>query len=111
MRLLLGCILAVALTVLPSSAGAGEGANNDSSDAKSTAAPDSKSSREISTKPNASAEAAKTGLDLEIEELRDQLQAQSELIRQQQEKLQVLEDQVKASGVGFRICPSLSTML
>jgi hypothetical protein len=100
MRLLLGCILALALTVLPSSAGAAGGANNDSSDAKSVAAPDSKSSREISTKPNASAELAKSGLDLEIEELRDQLQAQSELIRQQQQKLQALEDQMKASTAG-----------
>ena len=100
MRLFLGCILALALSVLPTSAGAAGGANNDSSDAKSTAAPDSKSSTEITAKPNASAEPGKTSLDLEIEELRDQLQAQSELIRQQQQKVQALEDQLKASSAG-----------
>lgn len=98
MRRLVGCILALALSVLPLSAAGG--ANNDSSDAKSTHAPDSKASTEITAKPDASVEPAKTGLDLEIEELRDQLQAQSELIRQQQQKLQVLEDQVKASSSG-----------
>ena len=98
MRRLVGCILALALSVLPLSAAGG--AKNDSSDAKSTHAPDSKASTEITAKPDASVEPAKTGLDLEIEELRDQLQAQSELIRQQQEKLQVLEDQVKASNSG-----------
>lgn len=106
MRLFLGCILALALSVLPTSAGAAGRANNDSSDAKSTAAPDSKSSTEITAKPNASAEPGKTSLDLEIEELRDQLQAQSELIRQQQQRVQALEDQLKASSAGREVLSS-----
>src|SRR5579872_2122928 len=100
MRLSLGCILALALSVLPASAAASGGANNSSSDAKSTAASDSKTSPETTAARDASAEPAKTSIDLEIEELREQLQAQSELIRQQQAKVQGLEEQLKASSTG-----------
>jgi hypothetical protein len=96
MRLFLGCILALALSVLPPSAAAGGAANNNSSDAKSTS--DSKTSSETTGKPDAAVEPAKTSVDLEIEELREQLQAQSELIKQQQAKVQVLEDQLKSGG-------------
>jgi hypothetical protein len=98
MRFFLGCILAVALSVLPAAAGAGT--NNNSSDGKPAAASDSKTSSAGNSNPGASAEPAKSGLDLEIEELRDQLQAQSELIKQQQERVQALEDQLKASSAG-----------
>src|SRR5437588_2567453 len=98
MRFFLGCVLVLALSVLPASVRAGTGANDGSSDAKSTAAPkNSKASPEKTARANASAEPAKTSLDLEIEELRDQLQAQSELIRQQQERVQALEKQLKSS--------------
>lgn len=99
MRVFLGCTLAIALSVLPQPAAAGAGTNNSSSDAKS-AASDSKASSETTAKPNVGAEPAKSSLDLEIEELRDQLQAQSELIRQQQERVQALEDQLKATSAG-----------
>jgi hypothetical protein len=98
MRLFLGCILALALGVLPPSAAAGGGANNSSSDAKS--ASNSKTSPETTAAPDASAEPAKASLDLEIEELREELQVQSELIRQQQEKVQALEEQLKAPSNG-----------
>ena len=98
MRFFLGCVLVLAFSVLPASVRAGTGANDGSSDAKSTAAPEnSKASPEKAARANASAEPAKTSLDLEIEELRDQLQAQSELIRQQQERVQALEKQLKSS--------------
>src|SRR6266699_707191 len=100
MRLFLGCILALALCMLPASAAAGGGANNRSSDAKSTAASDSKTSTEPTGKPDASAEPAKSSLDLEIQELREQLQLQSELLRQQQDRVQALEEQLKASSSG-----------
>ncbi|PYU27347.1 MAG: hypothetical protein DMG32_07460 [Acidobacteria bacterium] len=100
MRLSLGCILALALSVLPPSAAAGGGANNNSSDAKSTAATDSKASAEVAAKPEAGIQPAKSGLDLEVEELREQLQAQSELIKQQQERVQALEERLKTSSAG-----------
>jgi hypothetical protein len=100
MRLFLGCILALALSVPPTSAAAGGGANNGSSDAKSTAASDSKTSPETTAKPDASAEPAKSSLDLEVEELREQLQAQSELIRQEQDRVQALEERLKAASAG-----------
>jgi hypothetical protein len=100
MRLFLGCILALALSVPPTSAAAGGGANNGSSDAKSTAASDSKTSPETTAKPDASAEPAKSSLDLEVEELREQLQAQSELIRHEQDRVQALEERLKAASAG-----------
>ncbi len=109
MRLFLGCILALALCTLPASAAAGGGANNRSSDAKSTAAPDSKTSTEPTGKPDASAEPAKSSLDLEIQELREQLQLQSELIRQQQDRVQALEEQLKASSSGREALSSSPT--
>ena len=102
MRLSLGCILALALSVLPALAAAGTGANNSSADAKSTAASETKTSPETTAKSEASAEPAKSGLDLEVEELREQLQAQSELIRQQQERVQALEEQLKVSTTTLR---------
>ena len=100
MRLSLGCILALALSVLPASAAANGGANNSSSDAKSTAASDSKTSSETAAKPDVGAGPARSSLDLEVEELREQLQTQSELIRQQQEKVAALEERLKASSTG-----------
>src|SRR5260370_1191989 len=100
MRFFLGCILAIALSVLPASTTAGTGANNGSSDAKSTTASETKTSPETPARADASAEPAKSNLDLEIEELRDQLQAQSELIKQQQNRVQALEEQLKASSSG-----------
>src|SRR6266568_4489147 len=109
MRLFLGCILALALCTLPASAAAGGGANNRSSDAKSTAASDSKTSTEPTGKPDASAEPAKSSLDLEIQELREQLQLQSELIRQQQDRVQALEEQLKASSSGREALSSSPT--
>jgi hypothetical protein len=98
MRLFLGCILALSLGVLPISAAPGGGANNSSPDAKSTAAPSSDTSPGTSSKPAANAEPAKSSLDLEVEELREQLQTQSELIKQQQDRVQALEEQLKASS-------------
>jgi hypothetical protein len=100
MRSFLGCILAIAIGVLPASAGAASGTNNGSSDAKSTAASENKTSPETTAKPDASAEPARSSLDLEIEELRDQLQAQSELIKHQQERVEALEEQLKTSSTG-----------
>src|SRR5438309_2256393 len=97
MRLSLAYILALALSVLPALAAAGTGANNGSLDAKSTAASETKTSPETTAKSEAGAKPAKSGLDLEVEELREQLQAQSELIRQQQERVQALEQQLKVS--------------
>jgi len=109
MRLFLGCILALALCTLPASAAAGGAANNRSSDGKSTAASDSKASTEPTGKPDASAEPAKSSLDLEIQELREQLQLQSELIRQQQDRVQALEEQLKASSSGREALSSSPT--
>jgi hypothetical protein len=99
MRLFLGCILALTLSVLPAAAAPGGGAGNNSSDAKSTAS-DGTASSEPTAKPEASAAPAKSGVDLEIEELREQLQTQSELIKQQQNKVQALEEQLKAGTAG-----------
>jgi hypothetical protein len=98
MRLSLGCILALALGVLPPSAAAAGGTNNSPSDAK--AASDSKTLAGPTGTPNASAVPAKTSLDLEIEDLREQLHAQSELIREQQQRVQALEERLKVSGTG-----------
>jgi hypothetical protein len=83
---------------LPTSVRAGTGANDGSSDGKGATEPGNKVVSEKTVKVDASAEPARTSLDLEIEELRDQLQAQSELIRQQQERVQALEEQLKTSG-------------
>jgi DNA-binding protein H-NS len=103
MRLFLGCILSLALSVFTVSAAA---SNNNSSDAKSANTADSSPSSEATTaKPAASAEPAKSTLETEIEELRDlvqaqtqQLQAQSDQLKQQQEKMQSLEEQLKAAA-------------
>jgi len=73
MRLSLAYILALALSVLPALAAAGTGANNGSLDAKSTAASETKTSPETTAKSEAGAKPAKSGLDLEVEELREQL--------------------------------------
>ena len=100
MRLFLGCVLAFALAVLPVTARAGAKANNDSADTNAANAAASRTSAGTTAAKNASAEPAKSSLDLEIEELRDQLQAQSELIKQQQERVQALEEQLKTSAVG-----------
>ena len=100
MRFCLGCLLSIALSVLPSSVAAGAGSNNSSSDAKSTAASESKTSSGTTANADANAEPARSSLDLEVEELREQLQAQSELIKQQQEKVQALEEKLKASSAG-----------
>jgi hypothetical protein len=100
MRLLLGCALALALSVLPASAAGGAGANNSTSDAKSIPASEPKTSVSAAAKPQPRPEAAKSGLDLEIEELREELQAQSELIKQQQERVRILEEQLKANTGG-----------
>ncbi len=97
MRLFLGCSLALALSVLPAAAAPG-GANNNSSDTKASA--DSTATPAVAADPQPAAQPAKTTLDLEIEELRDQLQSQSELIKQQQERVKALEEQLKASSVG-----------
>lgn len=100
MRFFLGCILVLALSVLPPSLTAGTGPNDSSSDPKPSASESNKTSPGKPARADASAEPAKTSLDLEIEELRDQLQAQSELIKQQQEKVQALEEQLKTSRTG-----------
>lgn len=102
MRFFLRSILAIALSILPASAVAGAGTNDTSSDAKSAAASEKNSNApsEKTAKAEAASEPAKSTLDLEIAELRDQLQAQSELIRQQQERVQALEEQLKAYSAG-----------
>jgi len=66
MRLSLGCILALALGVLPPSTAAAGGTNNSPSDAKATS--DSETLAGPTGTPNASAVPAKTSLDLEIED-------------------------------------------
>jgi hypothetical protein len=98
MRSFLGCFLAIAIGILPTSAGAASGANDGSSDAKSNAASEIKTSPATTARADASAEPAKSSLDLEIEELRDQLQEQSALIKQQQDRVQALEEQLKSSS-------------
>jgi hypothetical protein len=100
MRFFLGCILIFALSVLPPSLRAGTEADDGSSDAKATVSENGKTSLEKPARTDATAEPAKSNLDLEIEELRDQLQTQSELIKQQQERVQALEEQLKTSTAG-----------
>lgn len=94
MRLSLRCILALALSVLPAAAAPGSGANNNSSDTRS----DGAASSEPTARPDANATPARSSIDLELEELREQLQVQSELIKQQQDKVQALEEQLKTSA-------------
>src|SRR5690348_11683129 len=100
MRLLLGCVLALSLSVLPASAAGGAGANDSASDAKFTPASGPKTSVSAAANPEPVPEAAKSGLDLEIQELREELQSQSELIRQQQERVRTLEERLKANSSG-----------
>jgi hypothetical protein len=102
MRLFLGYILAVALTVLPGAARTGGEANNGSADANARSAG-------TNAAKDASAEPAKSSLDLEVEELREQLQAQGELIRQQEERVQALEEQLKAGRAGRENLSSFPT--
>ena len=110
MRLFLGCLLALALSLLPASSAAGR-ANGNSSDAKPAATSEAKPSTPAAAKPEAGPEAAKSAVDLEIEELREELQTQSELIKQQQEKVRILEEQLKATTGGrgnFSAYPALA---
>ena len=103
MRSFLGCILAVALALLPGVPRA-NAAGSDGPAAKKAADSSSNGTSDVAAKPDASAEPAKSTLESEIEELRDlllvqtqQLQEQSGQLKQQQQKMQMLEDQLKAA--------------
>jgi TolA-binding protein len=102
MRLFLGCMLALALALSP----AMSRANAAGSDAAAKKAADSSKNdtSDATAKPSASAEPAKTSVESELEELRDllinqaqQLQLQGEQLKQQQEKMHLLEDRLKSS--------------
>jgi len=104
MRLFLGCILALALALSPAVPRA-DAAGSDGSAAKKADDSSSSGASDAAAKPNAAAEPAKSGLESEIEELRDllqsqaqQLQAQSDQLKQQQEKMQSLEEQLKSAA-------------
>ena len=104
MRLLLGCILGAALALSPATPRA-NAAGADGSPAKKAAGPSSNATSDAAAKPDPTAEPAKSSLESEIEELRDlllsqaqQLQAQGDQLKQQQEKMQTLEEQLKAGG-------------
>jgi TolA-binding protein len=102
MRLFLGCMLALALALSP----AMSRANAAGSDAAAKKAADSSKNdtSDATAKPSASAEPEKTSVESELEELRDllinqaqQLQLQGEQLKQQQEKMHLLEDRLKSS--------------
>lgn len=109
MRLLLGCILAAALVLLPATPRA-NAAGPDGSPGKKAAGGSANDASDATAKPDPSAEPAKASLESEIEELRDlllsqsqQLQAQSDQLKQQQ-KMQSLEGELnKATAVPAKL--------
>jgi len=103
MRIFLGCMLALALAFSPAMPRA-NAAGSDGAAAKKAADSSKNDTSEAAAKPSASAEPAKNSVESELEELRDllinqaqQLQVQGEQLKQQQEKMQLLEDRVKSS--------------
>jgi hypothetical protein len=98
MRLVLGFILTVALSVLPTMAVASGEGNSSSADATASDASTSKASAGATAKMDAAAEPSKSSFESEIEELRDLLQTQAKQLKDQQQKVQLLEEQLKASN-------------
>ncbi len=97
MRVFLGCILAVALGVMPAMAAASGEETKNSTNNSATEVSGSKNSAGTTAKVDA-AEASKPSFESEIQELRDLLQTQAQQLRDQQQKLQILEEQLKASN-------------
>ena len=98
MRVFLGCILAIALSVLPTGAAASGEGNSSSADAMASDVSTGKASAGLTAKTEAAPEPLKSSLESEIEELRDLLETQAQQLKDQQQKMQLLEEQLKASN-------------
>jgi hypothetical protein len=110
MRVIVACLMALGLVASPVMAGtegAADRAGAATVEASSTSTPDAKAadSPSAASKPDSPAKPAEAGLESELRELRDlieaqqrQLQSQSDQLKQEQQQMQALQNQLSASG-------------
>jgi hypothetical protein len=95
MRAIAWCILAVGLVVSPAIAGTGGAGSKES-----PAAASSKNAAAPAATPNAASPAkpAEPAMETELQQLRDALAVQAQQLQEQQQKMQLLEEQLKTSS-------------
>jgi len=102
MRALATCIIALGLAASPvvaKAAGTGANGNPSTTEAKNTATVQPGNAPAADPKANAAAKAepSSSELESELQELRDLLESQSRQIQEQQQKMQLLEEQLNAA--------------
>lgn len=103
MRALATCIVALGLAASPllaRAAGLGENDSRAAAETKNTAAavqPGNPSTAESKADPAAKAEPSSSELENELQEVRDLLQAQTKQLEEQQQKMQLLEEELKSA--------------
>src|SRR5271170_6480980 len=102
MRVLATCIVALGLVVSPALAGPPTPGTNDSPAANTTATaavqPAAAPAAAATADPAAKPEPSSSEVAAELQQLRDLLEAQSKQLQEQQQKMQLLEDQLNASS-------------
>src|SRR5271154_3347886 len=102
MRVLATCIVALGLVVSPALAGPPTPGTNDSPAANTTATtaaqPAAAPAPAATADPAAKAEPSSSEVAAELQQLRDLLEAQSKQLQEQQQKMQLLEDQLNAAS-------------
>src|SRR5271167_1590124 len=102
MRVLATCIVALGLVVSPALAGPPTPGTNDSPAANTTATtaaqPAAAPAPAATADPAAKPEPSSSEVAAELEQLRDLLEAQSKQLQEQQQKMQLLEEQLNASS-------------
>ena len=102
MRVLATCIVALGLVVSPVLAGTPAPGTNDSAAATTTATtaaqPAGAPAPAATADPAAKAEPSSSEVAAELQQLRDLLEAQSKQLQEQQQKMQLLEDQLNAAS-------------
>jgi hypothetical protein len=103
MRAIASCILAVGLVVSPAIAGTGGAGSKESPAAagsRNAAAPAAQPANATAAAPNTASPAkpAEPAMETELQQLRDALATQAQQLQEQQQKMQLLEEQLKASS-------------
>ena len=102
MRVLATCIVALGLAVSPALAGTAAPGDKDSAASNTSATtgnqPVAGSAAVAKTDPAAKPELSSSEVAAELQQLRDLLEAQSKQLQDQQQKMQLLEEQLKASS-------------
>jgi hypothetical protein len=101
MRVLAMCILALGLAVSPAMAGTGSGGGNDPAGGGAANAATATNSSAAPTAPKAEAAQpapSSSELESELQQLRDLLESQAQQLKEQQQKMELLEEQLSASN-------------